>query len=212
MKKNIPLAIVIILGFVFVGWTLIPANWMQVGFYTAFQEFTKTMSPFAVFLGIYSLFIVNFTKIRQKAPKWGYSLVTLVGLVITATLGFMYGTQAGTPLMWIYRNIQMPMSATMFSLLAFYMATAAYKSFRARSAEATVLLVAAVIIMLGQVPLGMSLTKNLPLNIVDISDWIMTVPNMASKRGIMLGVGLGSVATSLKILLGIERTYLGGRD
>jgi len=106
----------------------------------------------------------------------------------------------------------MPISATMFSLLAFYMATAAYKSFRARSVEATVLLVAAIIIMLGQVPLGMAISRSWPINILDISQWIMDVPNLASKRGILLGVGLGSVATSLKILLGIERTYLGGGD
>ncbi len=212
MKKNIPLAIVIILGFIFVGWTFIPAKWMQDDFYTAFIEFTKTMSPFAVVLGIYSLVSMHYSRIRMKAPKWGYSFVTIIGLVVTATVGFVYGTQSGTPAQWIFRNMMMPISATMFSLLAFYMATAAYKSFRARSVEATVLLVAAIIIMLGQVPLGMAISKTWPINILDISQWIMDVPNLASKRGILLGVGLGSVATSLKILLGIERTYLGGGD
>ncbi len=212
MKKNIPIAIVMTLGFLFVGWTFIPAKWMQDDVYMAYQEFVKTMSPLAVFLGVYSLVNVHYNKIKMKAPKWGYSIITLTGLVVTSTVGFIWGTQSGTPSQWIFRNLMMPMSSTMFSLLAFYMATAAYKSFRARSIEATVLLIAAIIVMLGQVPLGMTISKSWPINILDISQWIMDVPNLASKRGILLGVGLGSVATSLKILLGIERTYLGGGD
>jgi hypothetical protein len=65
-----------------------------------------------------------------------------------------------------------------------------------------------MIVMLGQVPIGIKISKWIP----EISSWILNVPNLAAKRGIALGVGLGMTATSLKILLGIERTYLGGGD
>ena len=94
----------------------------------------------------------------------------------------------------------------MFSLLAFYMASAAYRSFRARNALAALLLGSAFIVMLGQVPIGEAITEKLPL----VSQWIMQVPNTASKRGIDIGITLGALATMLKILTGVERSWMGG--
>ena len=149
--------------------------------------------------------MVHGTKIQRKAPNWQYSLVTLVALFVTAFCGFAWGTNEGTPFLWLFENVQMPMSATMFSLLAFYIASAAYKAFRAKSPQATVLLIAAFIVMMGQVPIGAAISKWIP----ETAQWILNVPNLAAKRGIATGVGLGATATALKILLGIERTYLG---
>lgn len=207
MKRQIPLLIVILLGFTFAVHTFVPHK-VSVDFYDWYQSWIKAISPFGVLLGIMSLFMVNMSKIQRKTPNWQYSVVILLSLVVTGGIGFIWGTQEGTPFMWMFKNVQMPMGATMFSLLAFYIASAAYKAFRARSVEATVLLVAAIIVMLGQVPIGMKISKYIP----ETATWILNVPNLAAKRGIALGVGLGMVATSLKILLGIERTYLGGGE
>ena len=205
MKRQIPLLIVIILGFIFVVHVFVPHK-ASADFYDWYQTWIKAISPFMVLLGIMSLFMVHSTKIKRKVPNWQYSVITLASLIGTGAVGFIWGTQAGTPFMWLFKNVQMPMGATMFSLLAFYIASAAYKAFRARSAEATVLLVAAIIVMLGQVPIGIKISKFIP----ETSHWILNVPNLAAKRGIAMGVGLGMTATSLKILLGIERTYMGG--
>ena len=207
MKRQIPLLIVIILGSIFAIHTFVPHK-ISVDFYDWYQSWIKAISPFMVLLGIMSLFMVNMAKIKRKVPNWQYSVVTLLSLLATGAVGFIWGTQEGTPFMWMFKNVQMPMGATMFSLLAFYIASAAYKAFRARSLEATVLLVAAIIVMLGQVPIGMKISKLIP----ETATWILNVPNLAAKRGIALGVGLGMTATSLKILLGIERTYLGGGE
>lgn len=205
MKRTIPLLIVIILGFLFVAHVFIPHKISQ-DFFDWFLKWTKVIGPFAVILGVMSLVRVHTTKIKRKAPNWGFSMVTLGALTITTAVGFLWGIQEGTPFMWIFRNFNVPLGATMFSLLAFYIASAAYKAFRARSVEATVLLIAAIIVMLGRVSIGQAITHWIP----DATEWILNVPNLAAKRGITLGVGLGMVATSLKIMLGIERTYLGG--
>jgi len=205
MKRQIPLLIVILMGFMFVAHSFIPHK-ISIDFLEWWQDWSKAISPFGVILGIMSLLMLHGTKIQRKAPNWQYSVVTILGLVFTSVSGFVWGTNEGTPYMWLFKNVQMPMSATLFALLAFYISSAAYKAFRARSPEATVLLFAALIVMLGQVSVGASISKWIPR----ISDWILNVPNLASQRGIATGVGLGMVATSLKILLGIERTYLGG--
>jgi len=56
---------------------------------------------------------------------------------------------------------------------------------------------------LGQVPVGAVLWDQLPI----IKDWVLDVPALAGMRGILLGVGLGTAATGMRVLLGIDRPY-----
>jgi hypothetical protein len=108
----------------------------------------------------------------------------------------------------LYEGIMVPCGSTMFAMLAFYMCSAAYRAFRMRNLHAGILLVSAFIVMLGQIPLATAFVPGLH----ELRQWILDVPNLASKRGIMIGVGLGAAATSFKIILGIERAWLGGGD
>jgi hypothetical protein len=107
-----------------------------------------------------------------------------------------------------------PLSATMYSLLAFFVSSASYRAFRAKNTEATILLVAAFIILLGRTQLGMLLTSWIPdsfsiAQIPNLAIFVMTSPNLAGQRAIMIGIALGVVAMSLRLILGIERSYLG---
>ena len=108
----------------------------------------------------------------------------------------------------LYEGILVPCGSTMFAMLAFYMCSAAFRAFRMRNLHAGVLLVSAFIVMLGQIPI---ITAFVP-GVHELRQWILDIPNLASKRGIMIGVGLGSAATAFKILFGIERAWLGGGD
>lgn len=159
---------------------------------------------------------------------------------------------------WMFRFIFTPLSATMFALLAFFVASASYRAFKIRNFEATLLLVSGIIIMLGRVPIGGNISAWFILYIVVLAlgagvntwlknrtytlaavgggvlivtiagfitgwpvdqpaifylpvlqDWIYNNPNVAGARAIMIGIGLGIFATSIRYILGIEKSYIG---
>ena len=175
----------------------------------------RIVAAFAYFLGLYSLMNLHWERIRRKTAGWGYSLIVYAsfGLMFLFVVyndgsGPFQPQARGGGYQWLFQNVQVPCSSTMFSLLAFFIASAAYRTFRARTPEAAILLVAAVIMMLGRVPIGRAISDLLP----QAAEWLMEVPNLAAKRGILLGVSLGAIATSLRIIFGIERSYLGGGD
>ena len=123
------------------------------------------------------------------------------------------GIRGGSFFDWIFQNIFIPLEATMFSLLAFFIASAAFRAFRARSFEATALLIAGCVVMIGRVYLGEIIgVPDSDYNLTGLSGWILNNPNAAAQRGIVLGVLLSMVAISLRIIFGIERTYMGGGD
>ena len=175
----------------------------------------RIVFAFSYLLGLYSLLNLHGQRIRQHVAGWGYSLVAILSFVVM--MGFVIYNDGQGPFAaqaeaggykWLFDYIHVPCASTMFSILAFFIASAAYRTFRARTPEASLLLIAAVIVMLGRVPIGREISEFFPL----ATDWLLNVPNLAAKRGILLGVSLGAIATSLRIIFGIERSYLGGGD
>ena len=106
--------------------------------------------------------------------------------------------------LWIYNKVFAPLQATMFSLLAFYVASAAFRAFRARSVEASLLLAAGVIVLLAQVPMGEFVTPK----VVFAKSFLMDYVLKAAERAIVIGMALGVLSTGLRIVLGLERGYL----
>ena len=120
----------------------------------------------------------------------------------------------GVPFWWLYEYLFKPLQATTFAMLAFYVASAAFRAFRAKNIEAILLLGTAFVILLGRTYAGVILTAWLPewlsgLKLENVTVYIMQVFNTAGNRAIMIGIALGIASTSLKVLLGVDRSYLG---
>lgn len=210
LRRQVPLLITMVAGLLFAGQYYVPHPASE-HMLTSATKWLQIIGGFALVLGVTSLFHQHAVKITRREPGWGYSGVLYAGMLGTILVGLGAGGKesvdgAMTAFGWIYNYMMVPLQGTMFAILAFFIASAAYRSFRARSREAAVLLVAAMIVMMGRVPLGEYL---LPLS-GDVSQWILNVLNASVRRAILIGVSLGAVALSFKIIFGVERSYLGG--
>ena len=212
-NRTLPLAIALVFGLLGIAVYYIPHGYAQSFEQEVGGKWVRIIFAFSYLLGLYSLLNLHWQRIRQHVAGWGYSLVAIASFALMMVfviyndgLGPFAAQAKAGGYNWLFQYVHRPCSSTMFSILAFFIASAAYRTFRARTPEAALLLVAAVIVMLGRVPIGREISEYFPL----ASDWLLNVPNLAAKRGILLGVSLGAIATSLRIIFGIERSYLGG--
>ncbi len=221
MKRKIPVLITFVVGSVLILSVFFPPieTWGE-----DFSIFFDIIAVFAFFLGGGNLLRIHTKKAIKRQKDWGFSIVTVLGFIIMLIAGLfkvwndggIAGDVAapGSLFQMMYNWIFTPLGATMYVLLAFFVASASYRAFRAKNVGATILLVASFIILLGRTPLGTYVTGWIPkslsiFNIPDLAIWIMTAPNLAGQRAIMIGIALGVVSMSLRLILGVERTYLG---
>jgi len=263
MKKEVPLLITFLSGFLLILAFFIPHKPFGM-LEEVFNDWYIIVSGFTLILGIDSLLAYNYNKVRRREKDALYALVTILAFTLTLIWGIVeiIRTPEKNPLsptstfsQYFYNYIFVPLQATMFAILSFFVASAAYRAFRAKELNSALLLFSAILVMLGRIPLGgdaapwiiaiiftifaiyffvesagvtsptlkavyilvalVFLALIYPLGFVyfkkhipEFADWIMNVPQTAGKRGILIGIALGSIAMSIRIILGIERTYL----
>ena len=235
MKRFVPLLITAVGGFALIVAYFIPH--MQVLGETVCVWF-DVLASIAFILGGGNLIKTQLKLIANRARGWGYSLVVVVSFLVTLFVGlgkigvspspefpgFAWSgpyREAGSSFWFFYQYAFQPLTATMYALLAFYVASAAFRAFRAKNLEAVLLLGTAFIILLSRTFAGILLTSWIDparwsgfryltgLRLENLALYIMSVFNTAGNRAIMIGIALGIVATSLRVLLGVDRSYLG---
>ena len=164
----------------------------------------------ATFVGVISILQVHGKRIQRQSEGWYYSILVVGFTVIMSVTGLPLpevGLSVNNSVYnWLFTNVQTPLGSTMYSILAFFITSAAFRAFRARNLESSIVLVAGTIMVMSNAPL---ITNYAPF-IADIALWIRSYPNMATMRGVMIGAALGSIALAVRTLMGIERGYLRG--
>jgi len=164
----------------------------------------------ATFVGVISILQVHGKRMQRQSEGWPFSGLVILFVVIMVLTGlplpeFSLGS-SNTIFNWIFTNIQTPLGGTMYSILAFFITSAAVRAFKARNIEAAIVLVSGTLMVMGNAPI---FTNTVPI-LLDISLWIRNIPNMATMRGVMIGAALGAIALAVRTLMGIERGYLRG--
>ena len=216
MRQTAPLVITFLLGALFVLEYFVPHHAVH-DLVALLQEWGSVLASAAFILGAINVVQVNAPKIVRRERDWPYKVVLLASAFAMLVIGFVEGKD-GKAFLYLYEYVFAPCNATMFALLAFFIASAAFRAFRARNVEAMLMLGTAVVIMLTVVPTGQILASILParmgasLSTVPdaIRDWILDYANNSGRRAILIGAALGAVATGLRVILGLERSHLGG--
>lgn len=231
MKRTVPVFITAAAGFILIiaffipqteGWGEVAVMWFNI------------LAAIAFVLGGGNLLKIHLKKVSDQSSGWAYSIIALLAFGITLFFGLTkFGVnpaesfpdkpwsgkfnETGGGFWWLYEYAFKPLTATMFAMLAFYVASAAFRAFRAKNIEAILLLGTAFVILLGRTYAGVLLTAWVPdslgaLKFENLTVYIMQVVNTAGNRAIMIGIALGIASTSLKVLLGVDRSYLGSSE
>jgi len=198
----------------------------QIGPATLFADYRDTAAQFnlvittmAFGIGLISLGMVHSKALFKRPKGWFVSIFFFLALILGVLAGFGKYEATGTPdhnfSDFVVLQIIAAATSTMFSLLAFYMAIAAYRAFRVKTGEAALMMVSALIVMIGQTPFGTYMTSWLgdrysALWLPNIAAWILRIPNTAMFRGLIFGLMLGAIGTALRYWLSMEKAVSGG--
>jgi hypothetical protein len=177
-------------------------------------EWTVIIIAFALLLGVFNVIRVHARRIRERKGIL-YSVVLLVAFLAVFLPGILSPTAVperladwvgptGTIVSFANRYVQRPLQSTLFSLMAFFVFTAAWRAFRIRSAASFVMFVAALLVLVGSLKLSIGIDWAL---LTETKNWIMSVPVTAGARGILLGIALGTVLAGVRLLFGLDRPY-----
>ncbi|MBI5877525.1 MAG: hypothetical protein HZB53_07740 [Chloroflexi bacterium] len=167
-----------------------------------FVQWAGILFAFALMLGLWNLLAVHLRRVRAREAGWPDSLV-LIGTAFVVLCAGLNGVSAPS-LQWIFQHVQAPLESAMLALLVFFMGGAVVRALRARGRGVAFMLLTAAIVLLGQLPL----MERFGREFADARAWIISVPMTAGMRGIVLGVALGTLATGLRLLSGVEHDRL----
>ena len=125
MKREVPLIIVFVTG-AFMALQYFVPHYLSAAVYANANNWTIIIGIFTLVVGIGSLISMHYDKIARRKEHWPYSIVTMVALALMTIIGLSSPNAIQNPrglFMHLYFFVLAPITATMFALLAFFIAS-----------------------------------------------------------------------------------------
>jgi hypothetical protein len=179
-------------------------------------EWAALLAALALLVGLLSVVAGHVVRVLRRRPDWGYSLVLLLAMlavIISGTLvplrtpdgSFTLPTSlVEQPIRDVFRAFYQPLAGSFLALLAFFSLSAALRALRRRTADALVILVVALLVL---VLAALPQLASLPV-LGDSVRWVSDYVAMAGARGLLIGAALGAVVAGVRVLLGFDQPFL----
>jgi hypothetical protein len=196
-------AIVIVIMGTILADRLGPATWSFLPpVTTQIYTWVLLLGAFSLLLGVAHVTWIHLRRIQRGQAEWPLSLALVAGLVTVVILGVASPQGTASPMIsFVFASVIAPGQATLFALLAFFMAGAAYRLLRINRPGGGWMLLGALLIILAQIPLT---GRETLAALHPVADWLVTTPVMAVLRGVLLGTGVGAVIAGIGATVGSE--------
>ena len=173
MKRTVPLLIATVTGFILIVAYFVPPieHWSE-----RVSVWFDILAAVAFILGGANLLATHLKHVSDRSKGWAYSVILIASFLVTLVVGLgkagvhpsaqfpAYAwsgqyRQNGGAFWFLYEYAFQPLTATLFAMVAFYIASAAFRAFRAKNLEAILLLGTAFIVLLGRTFAGVALTS-----------------------------------------------------
>jgi hypothetical protein len=219
----IPTALAMAFGIVTLAAFLVPVEPL-VGLRALFVSWASVLAAFALFAGFFNVLGVHIGRVASQKHNWPYSVALLLGViaVIGSVVADYFKTgrldPGGENLNWLFQNVIVQLEIAVAALVVFFLAYAAYRALRrpthmaegslaaaGRPAWGIVLfLLAALVMLLRAVSF---VTDTAVLSVQSFIAQLVDSVALGGARGLLIGVALGTIATGLRILAGVDRPH-----
>jgi hypothetical protein len=204
IKRGLPLAITIAFGLLTLAGLLLPIPALT----DLILGWVGFLAAVALVLGVLNLLAVHVQRATGERNIYSlvlvFSILAVFGLAVTDALSI---TDNGVTA--VFNWIQVPLESALASLMAFFLLFLGFHMLKSqRSVGAILFWVTAVLILFSSV---FTTTALLPASVREIFARFQLFVNdiivLAGVRGLLIGIALGTITMSVRLLLGLDQPY-----